>query len=369
MKGCTAYLVLQATREGQASHAHVHEIINGLRQREWLVDLFEPSYVRADRLPGAMGRLREFLIIQIRLWFKAFRKIDIVYIRSHYAAFPTSLIAKLLHITVVQEVNGPYEDLVIAWPWTRRFLPLFKRLLRIQLKWANAVIVVTPQLKEWVQAEVGHKYVKVIPNGANANLFYPQAITHHPLPNDYVVFFGALTLWQGLDTLLKAVGDHEWPEELHLVIVGDGVERVRVEEAVARNPKVIYLGRLPYREVPGIVAGSLAGLSPQNNQGERSSTGLFPLKLFETLACGIPIVTTDFPGQADLVREYECGVVIPHDDPSALAQAVSYLYKHPSERLKMGRRGRAVIEQEHSWDKRASDTDSVLLQVLYGGRV
>ena len=48
-----------------------------------------------------------------------------------------------------------------------------------------------------------------------------------------------------------------------------------------------------------------------------------PLKLFETLACGIPAIVSELPGQADLIREGRCGLVIPCNDPTALARAVA----------------------------------------------
>jgi len=358
------YLCLQATRQGQASYAHVNEIIKGLRKRKWHVELFEPSYAKKDIMPGPLIRILEFLIVQAKLWSKIKKK-DIIYIRFHIAAFPSALLSKLLNIPVIQELNGPYEDLFIAWGWTRNFAFIFKRLMRIQLKWADAIIVVTPQLKRWVLNEVGcNKVVFVVPNGANIELFIPNAICRYKLPKSYVVFFGALAPWQGIDTLVKSINCPSWPEELHLVIIGDGVKRSLVEETVKINKKIIYLGRLPYPKIPGIVAHSIAGLSPKNNLGSRSDTGLYPLKVFETLACGVPVIVTDFPGQADLVRKYRCGLVIPSDEPDALAEAVAYLYSNCSEREEMGKRGRKIIEREHSWDKRSADTEIVLSEVL-----
>lgn len=357
------YLCLQATREGQASYAHVHEIINGLRSRGWQVELFEPAYASADVLPGCLIRLIEFLRVQVKLWRKIQGR-DILYIRAHFAAFPSALLARLLHFRVVQEVNGPYEDLFIAWPWTRYFSTLFKWLLRVQLRWANAVVVVTPQLEEWVREESGQTRIYIVPNGANIDLFYPEATSNYQIEKPYVVFFGALAPWQGIDTMIQAAELPEWPEPVKLVIIGDGAERFRVEEALTHNPKIVYMGKLPYRELPGIVANSLAGLVPKNSKGGYSYTGLFPLKLFETLACGVPVVVTDFSGQADLVRKYGCGLVVSSDDPHALAEAVAYLYQNLAVAKTMGQRGRKAIEEEHSWDKRAADTESVLLEVL-----
>lgn len=356
-KQILSYLCLQATREGQASYAHVHEIIKGLEQRGWNVRLYEPRYRTWSKQPGPFGRLLEFAFIQLRLFLS--EKPDVVYIRWHFASFPAAFWARLCRIPVIQEVNGPYEDLFIAWPLSRRFAWFFKWLLRTQLRWADAVISVTQELADWCKSESGNNNVFVVPNGANTELFRPDAPLSVSLPEHFVVFFGALAPWQGIETLLKALDEKEWPGDVKLVIVGDGAERFRVEDA-ARNGKVIYLGTIPYKQMAGIVARSIAGLSPQNSAGGRSSTGLNPLKVFETLACGVPVVVTDFPGQADLVREGNCGIVIPPEDPGALARAVAYLYNHPHERALMGCRGRALVEKKHSWNRRAEQTDHIL---------
>jgi len=359
------YLCLQATQEGQASYAHVHEMINGLRKRGWDVELFEPSYSKKDFAPSILQRLFEFIFVQLKLLIKL-KKDDIIYIRSHFAAFPTSVIAKLRKLPVVQEINGPYEDLFIAWPWTRYFKGFFKWLIKVQYKISDAIIVVTPQLKEWIINEIGSlrdSNIYIIPNGANTNLFTPNAESKYKLGKPYVVFFGALAPWQGIDTILEASQNSEWPENVKLVIMGDGVERPKVEKAVRENNKVIYLGKIPYKEVPGIVANSVAGLSPQNNLGDRSNTGLSPLKVYEILACGVPAIVTDFPAQADIIREHQCGIVVSPDSPEEIAKAVKYLYENENERKEMGQRGRKVVLKEHSWDKRAEDTEKVLKEI------
>ncbi len=148
-----------------------------------------------------------------------------------------------------------------------------------------------------------------------------------------------------------------------LVIVGDGPERALVEGAAEKDTDIVYLGRQPYRILPGLIAGSLCGLVPKNNLGERAETGLFPLKLFETLACGVPVVVSDFPGQADLVRDNDCGITFPAEDSESLARAVSLIAANPVRAGHMGVRGRTAIVNEHSWDLRAGQTADVLTAV------
>lgn len=358
-----AYLCLQATKEGQASYAHVHEIIKGLRRRGAEVELFEPAYAGQGALPGALGRFWEFLMVNARI-IPHLRRFDALYVRSHFGTWPTVIMANLLGIPKAYEINGPHEDLFLAWPATRRFKGLFKWLHRSQTKRCEALITVTEELGTWLREENPGTKVVVIPNGANTDLFTPEAKAEEPLPETFALFFGAMAPWQGLGMVVEAVKRPEWPADLHLVVVGDGVMRPAVEEEAARNPKVHYLGRRPYSQIPGIAAASTLSLVPCGNPGGRASTGLFPLKLFESMAAGAPVVVTDFPGQADLVRATGCGVVVPPDHAEALAQTVAQLMSDREGTRAMGVKGRAAAVKEHSWDKRAGDTFQVLVDAI-----
>lgn len=209
-----------------------------------------------------------------------------------------------------------------------------------------------------------------MPNGANATLFRPDAPLEGgiDLPNNYVLFFGALAPWQGIDTMLSAVEMPSWPREVALVIVGDGAERPKVEEAVrVHHPRVVYLGKQPYRAMPGVIARSLAVLSVQESTTKRlAEMGAFPLKLFEATACGVPVVVSDLPGMAHLVREGGVGWIVPPGDARAVAEAVGRLFRQAEERRRMGMRGRELVERAHSWDHRAAETHYLLLRLLEG---
>lgn len=233
------------------------------------------------------------------------------------------------------------------------------------MRQADAVITVTEPLVRWAQQEAGHPHVFLISNGVDTELFRPD--TDSPAPagvrSPYALFFGVLTAWQGIETLLEAVQRPEWPEPLHLVIAGDGALRNEVEQAAQKCSRIIYLGKVPYRQIPALIRHSVCGLAPMSAI-KRNCTGVMPLKVFETLACGVPIVASDLPGMADLVRQGDCGIVIPPENPVHLAMAVQQLYENNALCNSMGQRGRALVEVAHSWDARAEDTHRLLLQVL-----
>lgn len=352
------YLSLQATSEGQAAHAHVNGIVRGLRRLGWRVDLYEPHYDEIK--PGIWARLAEFWRVQRRL-VRELDGADVVYCRSHFASIVTTVAAIRRGIPVVHEVNGTWEDLYLAYPWTRAIGGLFVAIERVQWKACSALVVVTRELAVWARREAGGQVpAYTIPNAADTDVFGPDGPIARGLPQRYVVFVGALAAWQGLPTLLDAVRDPSWPRNVRAVIVGDGVEREAVEAAVKEGLPVTYLGRLPYHQVPAVIRGAMAALSPQNAGGGRSDTGLSPVKVYEALACDTPVVVTDYPGQADLVRDMRCGVVVPPEDPAALAAAVGRIAADPEAARGMGRRGGGAVRRWHSWTARAAQTDDLL---------
>jgi glycosyltransferase involved in cell wall biosynthesis len=350
------YLCLQVTKEGQASHAHVWEILRGLEREGWSTSLFQPEYGTSH--PSALRRATGFVATQLKLWH-TFEGGEILYVRYHFATLPTILWAKLRKVPLVLEVNGPAQDLHIAWPWTRHLKGIFDWIRRISVRRSSAVIAVTENLASEIllQDQVA---VHVVPNAANTEVFRPDVVSSPLCDQPYVVFFGALASWQGIDTLLTAVTCDSWPQGLILAIVGDGAERPKVEAAAKRNFLVRYFQSQPYVKMPGIIVASIAGLSPQTDCEGRAATGLSPLKVYETLACGVPVVVTDFPGQADLVKSERCGLVISPDSAKDLAQAVKYLHDHPHEAKSMGERGRKCVAESHSWEHRAKQTSSIL---------
>lgn len=357
------YLALEAPREGRAGYAHVHEIVAGLRRVGHTVELFVPRYEENAYRPGLAARLSQYGRLQWRL-ARAARAGDVIYVRAHFLAIGASLYGRLAGLRVIQEVNGPYEDLFITYPWTRVLRGPLVWVQRVQFALADALIAVTPQLSEWLLRQIPNANVAVIPNGANTELFTPEASPPRAsLPAKFVVFFGGLALWHGVDTMLAALSTRSWPQDTDLVVVGDGQLGPMVSRAAESNPRLHWLGRVKYAEVPGIVSRALAGLVAVANVSGRGKTGMFPIKLFETLACGVPAIVTDFPGQADLVREGQCGIVIPDGNPEALAQAVADLAANPVEARAMGRRGAELVRREHSWQRRAEQTAAVIARV------
>lgn len=355
------YLSLELPIEGQASHTHIFAILAGLMSRGWSTRLFHPRQRGGRR--GVWRRLIDMAVAEGRLATHPGRP-SLLYVRGHFAALPAVMWARSRGIPVVLEINGPTTDVLSSWPLARFVLPALEISGRMQLRLASCVIAVTPELAEAALSRGAHR-AHVVTNGADTHLFEERAETTAHLPERFVCFFGTLATWQGIDTLLEAVDRPQWPADVSLVIMGDGVLAELVKGRAGVDPRVVHLGRLPHRAVAGVVSKSVAAVSPKSAT-DHARSGVLPLKLFEAMACGVPVIVTDLPGQADIVTRHTCGVVVPPRDPDAVASAVARLAGDPAIAGSMGRLGRRAVLDHYSWDAASAKTDAILRSVLDG---
>jgi len=359
-----AYLSLQAVVDGQDTWAAVTEVIGAWETAGWTVDRYFPHYP-ASGAPGGFGRLAEMRRVQKRLAARL-GEYDAVYVRAHQMALPTARRATAAGVPVIQECNGPYEDLFIAYPRLRLARPVFDAMQRWQYRRAAAIVSVAEGLTGWLKREAGHERVFTIGNGANVDVFTPQAPKRPGLPGRFAVFFGQFPAWQGIPSLLEAVRLPEWPRDLPLVFVGDGALRPVVESAVAETPdRVIYLGRLPYEQVAGVVAHATVSFVPM--MAPERETLFSPLKLYESMACGVPVVASDVVGISEVVSEARCGILFSAGDAYALAAAASGIVEHPGEAREMGSRGREAAVARYSWQARALERAHVIEGAMSAG--
>ena len=347
-----AYFALDVPHKGQASHIHISEIVDNLRRLGWHIDLFAPE-------PASEGRTRrpiERIVVYSAVIARAIGRLhryDVLYVRAHPLAWPVTAWARLIRRTIAQEINGVELDVIVSHPWLTPLRGFVRWLYRSQYRMSDQLFPVTQELAQWLAGELPDDRITVIANGANTELFRPIERSSAP----FVAFFGGLTSWHGVDLMLDALHHPNWPAGVELLVIGAGAQQHLVEQAVQAGLPVRWLGYRPHEQIPELIAGALAGLIPITNPRGRSSTGVSPLKLYETMACGIPVIATDLPGLGDVVRAGQCGIVIPCDDAGALAAAVATCAADRDAARAMGRRGAAVVRAEHSWAARAKEID------------
>ena len=356
------YVCLERIVPGGAAATHVRAICDGVRGQGFEVRLeAEEGERRSSGLGAQVARYRRIL----RGAIAGLAWADVVYVRSHFAAFPLALAARRRGKPIVHEINGPYGDALVTHPRFGRIRAVLRSMQRAQYRWSSALIAVTPDLVTWGRRQAGHDRVFLVSNAADTNLFRPDgpvAVRQRP----FALFFGGLVRWHGVDTMLAAVRSAAWPKGVELVVAGPIVDNSLRDVFAALPPNATWIGLQPQVELPPLIRSAVAALVPISDPGGRSARGVMPLKLFEALACGTPTIVTDLRAQADLVRAGECGLVVPVGDADALARAVAELAGDPERRNRLGAAGARLVAAEHSWTARAVETASILRQAIQG---
>jgi glycosyltransferase involved in cell wall biosynthesis len=137
--------------------------------------------------------------------------------------------------------------------------------------------------------------------------------------------------------------------EVRLNMVGAFAEE-NIQERVSVQPgwgKVNYLG-VQDRHGVGVVLGrSVAGLV--NLHPLINYLDALPIKMFEYMSAGIPVIASDFPLWRDILEKNECGICVNPLDPQDIANAINYLVSHPEESKIMGENGRRAILEKFNW--------------------
>ncbi len=114
---------------------------------------------------------------------------------------------------------------------------------------------------------------------------------------------------------------------------------------------------LYYNQVPSLFAESYVFVIPHRpNLYMRMAA---PLKLFDAMASGRPIVSTRCDETAAIIEQERCGVIT-GEDPKSIADAIEYLFENRVEARNMGHRARMAIEERYSWRKSAQKIVEIL---------
>lgn len=169
-----------------------------------------------------------------------------------------------------------------------------------------------------------------------------------------LVYAGGLTPVRGIFEMLEVVA--RLPERLapELVLLGQFYP-ARLEAEVADHPgwaRTTFLGWGTREMVVRELGRAQVGLVLLHPAPEYLVS--LPVKLFEYMAAGLPVVASDFPLWRSIVEEAGCGLLVDPRDVDAVTEAVRWLLEHPEAAAEMGARGRRAAFARYNWEHEAA---------------
>jgi glycosyltransferase involved in cell wall biosynthesis len=247
-----------------------------------------------------------------------------------------------------EDVPGQLLGKPYAGPVSRQMLSAaFSVFERYACSRLDGIITATPSIRD--------KFLRINPSTVDVN--------NYPLPAEFdaaarwadkapeVCYVGGIAAIRGIRELVRACAQLHSPARLALA--GQFSEPA-LEAEVSAYPgweRVTAHGQLDRAGVRRVMARAVAGLvtlHPVVNYLEA-----LPVKMFEYMAAGIPVIASRFPLFRDIIEGGQCGLCVDPFDPKAIAAAIDYLVENPDLAKLMGENGRKAVLEKYNWAAQA----------------
>ena len=272
------------------------------------------------------------------LGYVMFKKADIIYSRDELPLFLLGFFKK----NIVWEAHAP------KWNFAAKSI----------LKKRRKIIAITRGLKNFY-AEKGaeENNIFIAPDGVDTARFGGEGKKSEareklklPQGKKIAVYTGHLYAWKGADTLIKSA---EFLGKDILVYLAGGTagDIARVRKELPAGGNIVIAGARPHSEISDWQRAADALILPNTAKDDVSKYYTSPMKLFEYMASGTPIVSSDLPSIREILNESNSILVEP-DNPEALAAGIERALNDKELAEKISKRAFADA-QNHTWEKRA----------------
>lgn len=279
-----------------------------------------------------------FCSVLVYLFFK---KTDIIYTRDKSLA-PLSFLKN----NIIFEAHTFPRKYFLYAPFIKRF---------------KGIAAITKKLKDsFAERGIDPLKILIVPDGVDLNEFKIQISKikireQLGLPQDkkIVLYAGHLYEWKGANTLLEAARNLQFPiSNLQFIFIGgtkEDIESFKVKAEGLKN--VLIVGHRPHSEIPYWLKAADVLVLPNSGKEEISKHWTSPLKMFEYMASGNPIVASDLPSIREILNEQNA-VLVESDDPQKIADGINLILQNPQLSDRISTKASLDV-QEYSWAKRA----------------
>jgi glycosyltransferase involved in cell wall biosynthesis len=308
--------------------------------------------VRLRGLGLSSGRIQRMTVKLFGICQEAFRTAGDLY---HLHDPELLIVGLFLRVAGKRVVYDIHEDL----PRTVPYKAYVSKSIRKPLMWIveraenaaarhmSGLVAATPAIKSRFRHI--HVHTVVVNNYPSVEELTPLTTLDWTSRDVAVTYLGGISEERGIREILAAMDLLPRDLRARLELAGWFQEQQLQDELMARPQwrHVQWRGEIDRKGIAALLNRVRAGLVILHP--EENFIVSHPVKLFEYMAAGIPVVASDFPLWRRIIEEAGCGLLVDPFDTHAIANAIERLITNPLEAEAMGRRGRKAVEERFNW--------------------
>ncbi|MCS6821716.1 MAG: glycosyltransferase family 4 protein [Microscillaceae bacterium] len=314
----------------------------------------QPNYLQ--RAKAFSNGLFQFLQTQTQLQICHFRDIwsGLPILTHNLAQERSQKYQTIYEVNGIASIELPYHYPLISQNTLQKIQQLE------QFCYQNADFLLTPSetiKQNLIKIGVSDSKITVISNGADI----PNRRIPRPLeaPERYIIYFGTLQLWQGIDTLLQAFRYllSYFYNDIFLVICASTRAKTtkkwyQFAQKLGVAEKVIWKYQLSQNVLQRWIKHALFSVAPLKACSRNISQGCCPIKILESMAVATPVIASDLPTVRDIITSEKYGKLVPPDRPIELARAMCLWVEQPQVRKNIGIWAQDYIRNNYTWAKK-----------------
>lgn len=303
--------------------------------------------------------------------FNFIRNVDVLYIRVHglfgFENLTLLKIFKFFSLPVIWEVNAPIEEL-LGRGKTKKEVERLNFQRKLLAKFVTASICVSKEMREYAIKDLKIKNSFLVPNGSDKELFSPSKRDERIYENRKdcfkVVWSGSSNYpWQGIDIIFKVAEKIFSIDRKIIFILITKEKNLRQYKPIPEN--IILVDEKGYFDLPPYIASADSGLCLYHAVGGDGKFHFSPLKLFDYMSCGLPVIATNF-GQIGEVIENERNGILVNNDLDEIIESILFLKKNPQKADCLGSEARKDVVNYYNWERVGEETENIIKSLVSG---